>query len=142
KQPTRIVLSGRNPLPLDLNIFNDNLPGKTIIVTTQKTENVYKQIKTHNVELLIIPENQDKQISLPILLDELGKKEITSLLVEGGMTVHESFLKENLVNKIHVYLAPTFIGSLEKKRPLNGVNFYRIGRDFHFTADVEEVTYV
>ncbi|EKD72510.1 MAG: hypothetical protein ACD_45C00658G0009 [uncultured bacterium] len=142
KQPIRIILSGQKKLPLNLNIFNDKTPGRTIIVATKKTIDLVKHIKSNHVELCILPENKEKKICLPTLLDKLGQKEITSLLVEGGATVHESFFKENLVNKVHIYLSSTIIGSLDKKKHLSIKDFSKIGSDFHFIADFQEIKHV
>ena len=138
KQPIRIILSGHEPLPVDLKIFSDELPAKTIVVVTQQTIKLFKHLQSNNVEILILPENENKQISLSSLLNELGKMQITSLLVEGGMTVHESFFMENLVNKIHIYLSPAFIGTLEKKQFLQINNMTQRGNDFHFIANCKE----
>ena len=142
KQPIRIILSGHDSLPSHLKMFSGNASGKTIIAVTQKTENLFKHLSSNNVELLILPENKNKQICLHALLDELGKNEISSLLVEGGMTVHESFFRENLINKIHVYLSPILIGSFDKKKHLNLLEFSKMGNDFHFAARFSEGDHV
>lgn len=142
KQPTRIILAGHEALPSDLKVLSHPLPGKTIVAATKATQYLLKQRKHKNVEIIILPENAYQQISLPALLDELGKREITSLLVEGGMTVHESFFREDLVNKIHVYLSPLVIGSLDKKRYLNILDAASLGRDFCFTSSFKEASHV
>lgn len=143
KQPIRIILSTQCNLPPDLNVFNVNHPGKTIIATTQEVNSEFRSaIENPNVEFLVVKKNKEGQIDLPSLLDALGKREITSLLVEGGMTVHESFFKEKCVNKIQVYLAPMIIGSLEKKNMLPSFSITPIGRDYCVTASIGENNYV
>ena len=135
KHPIRIILSSGNRLPLDLKMFDTSMPAKTIIATTNDIDGKYRQLSVDkNIEILVLPKNKSGQVDLPSLLDELGKREITSLLVEGGMTVHESFFEHNLVNKVHVYLAPLIIGTLEKKKKLNQIHFSQINCDFHFVA--------
>jgi diaminohydroxyphosphoribosylaminopyrimidine deaminase / 5-amino-6-(5-phosphoribosylamino)uracil reductase len=44
------------------------------------------------------------------ILDELGKREIQSVLVEGGAGVAGKFLDAGLVNKVSVFIAPLIIG--------------------------------
>lgn len=132
KHPLRVILSTQAELPVNLNIFDPNLPGKTLIAAT--TDSL--AIHSDHIEILTLPKNNRGLVDLPSLLDELGKREITSLLVEGGNKVHESFFKENLVNKIQVYLAPTIISSLEKKYFVKNLNFSQLENDFCFTADV------
>ncbi len=142
KQPIRIVLSGHRPFPADLKLWHEDLPGKTILVVTKSNQHLFKNISNKSVEQLIIPENESHQIALPILLDELGKKNITSLLVEGGMTVHENFMQENLVNSIQVYLSPVIIGSFHQKQPLNILDFSQNGNDFILKASFKEGIHV
>src|SRR6185436_18915997 len=50
---------------------------------------------------------------LALILDELGKREIQSLLVEGGANVAGKFLDAGLVNKISFFIAPKIIGGLD-----------------------------
>jgi diaminohydroxyphosphoribosylaminopyrimidine deaminase/5-amino-6-(5-phosphoribosylamino)uracil reductase len=49
-------------------------------------------------------------LDLPAVLKELGRADITSLLVEGGGQVHASFLKQNLYDQANLFIAPIFIG--------------------------------
>lgn len=141
KQPVRIVLAGKKKLPVKLNIFT-NASSRTLIVTTKQTLHNVSHIKDSHVDLLIIPENNYQQINLPVLLDELAKLGISSLLVEGGMTVHQSFLEENLVNKIYVYLSPKLIGLFSKKKSIQIQHSYKAGEDFHFIANLKEYLHV
>lgn len=135
-QPIRVILCGQESLAADLHIFNEMLPGKTILVTTQNDFTV--SCSANHVDILVIPENQQGKISLLSLLNKLGGLEITSLLVEGGMTVHQQFFEENLVNQIHVYLAPTIIGSLAKKQTVTVKSMSLMGSDSHFMATITE----
>lgn len=137
KQPLRIVLSSTGNLPLDLKLLNGSLPGKTMVVTTHASpENWRLALQAQQVEVLVLPQNEKGQVPLLALLHYLGSKEISSLLVEGGDTVHASFFNEGLVNKIQVYLAPAIIGSLKKKQFLHKINFKQLGQDFSFSADL------
>lgn len=140
KQPTRIVISSSGDLPLHLNVFDTSL-STTIVATTNKANKDWvREIREKNIDVIILPTNNNAHVHLPSLLDELAKKEISSLLVEGGMTLLHDFFNENLVNKIQVYLAPMIIGSLKQKRRLFNVNTSTINHDFIFTADYEDIT--
>jgi len=48
--------------------------------------------------------------NLSLVLDELGRREIQSVLVEGGANVAGKFLDAGLVNKISFFIAPKIIG--------------------------------
>ncbi|MBV8993166.1 MAG: dihydrofolate reductase family protein, partial [Pseudonocardiales bacterium] len=49
-------------------------------------------------------------IDLVAMLDDLGKRKVERLMVEGGGTVHTQFLSAGLVDEIQVVIAPFFIG--------------------------------
>ncbi len=51
-----------------------------------------------------------KQIEIQDILDLLGEKQILSLFVEGGQTVHASFLQTKYFNEIVTYISPKLIG--------------------------------
>jgi diaminohydroxyphosphoribosylaminopyrimidine deaminase/5-amino-6-(5-phosphoribosylamino)uracil reductase len=139
KQPIRVILSKQGHLPAHLKLFNTPSLAKTLIATTAGVDDHWVSLmQKKEVEVLILPQDKEGKVDLMSLLDELGKREITSLLVEGGMTVHHHFFKENLINKVQVYLAPLIIGSLEKKERVVNMQFEQIDHDFYFTADYGE----
>jgi diaminohydroxyphosphoribosylaminopyrimidine deaminase/5-amino-6-(5-phosphoribosylamino)uracil reductase len=59
-------------------------------------------------------------------LDELGKRGILSLLVEGGSEVHASFFARGLVDKVHAYVAPRLIGGRDALGPVGGPGVERL----------------
>lgn len=85
---------------------------------------------------------------LSLILDELGKRGIQSLLVEGGANVAGKFLDAGLVNKATVFIAPTIIGGREAPTALGGqgaetlaqavqlrdIEITQRGRDVEFTG--------
>lgn len=143
KQPLRIILSSRGELPLNLKMFDPATPGKTMVITTDAISiSQLHAFQQKNIETIILSKNLCGQVDLSSLLLELGKRGVTSLLVEGGMKLHESFFAENLVNKIHVYLAPVIIANLKQKQFINQVNISKVDRDFYFTANYKVSSHV
>ena len=57
---------------------------------------------------------------LGAVLDQLGQREIQSLLIEGGANVAGKFLDAGLVNKISIFLAPVIIGGREAPNAIGG----------------------
>jgi len=141
KQPVRIILSSQGNLPLNSSIFAPNFPGKTIIATTVSVADHWCKTlcaQNNNIEILTLAKTSRGQVDLHSLLDELAKRSISSILVEGGMQVHHSFFEENLVNKIQVYISPVIIASLEKKRPIINFECTPISTDFYVTGHLRE----
>ncbi|WP_372369856.1 bifunctional diaminohydroxyphosphoribosylaminopyrimidine deaminase/5-amino-6-(5-phosphoribosylamino)uracil reductase RibD [Candidatus Uabimicrobium sp. HlEnr_7] len=119
KHPIRVVLDSRSGLAWDSKIFSDELPGTTILATTKKKHT------SSNVEIIVLPENENG-VCLTSLLKELGEREITSVLVEGGGSVLSSFFMQNRVNKVLAFIAPMIIGGEEAPTPVSGNGVNRI----------------
>jgi diaminohydroxyphosphoribosylaminopyrimidine deaminase/5-amino-6-(5-phosphoribosylamino)uracil reductase len=64
---------------------------------------------------------------LVAVLNELGKRELQSLLLEGGGTLAGAFLDARLVNKVTFFIAPMIIGGREATIAVSGTGAERIG---------------
>jgi diaminohydroxyphosphoribosylaminopyrimidine deaminase/5-amino-6-(5-phosphoribosylamino)uracil reductase len=114
KQPWRIVLSRSGELPRRARLFTDRFAARTMIPSEKNLE---------------------------IVLRELGEKEITSVLIEGGGEILGQALDQRLVDKVQLYLGPVLTGgpvvafpgtgaaSTEQAPRLEGVRYERIGQD-------------
>ncbi len=63
--------------------------------------------------------------NLNYLLEYLGKQGILQCIIEGGQTLQSIFLKENLIDELHIYKGNVFIGS-NGKNYLNHLNINNI----------------
>jgi diaminohydroxyphosphoribosylaminopyrimidine deaminase/5-amino-6-(5-phosphoribosylamino)uracil reductase len=113
KKAARIVLDGNLRIPLDCKLLANAKKVPVLILTSQQTlrENpqIAEKITQKGAEVLAYPEEQGRS-NLQFLLDELAKRDVAQLLVEGGPTVIASFLKEQLVDQIVVYITPKILG--------------------------------
>ncbi|HVQ36375.1 MAG TPA: bifunctional diaminohydroxyphosphoribosylaminopyrimidine deaminase/5-amino-6-(5-phosphoribosylamino)uracil reductase RibD, partial [Pyrinomonadaceae bacterium] len=57
---------------------------------------------------------------LPMILEELGKRSLESVLVEGGANVAGKFIDAGLVNKVSFFIAPIIIGGREAPIAVGG----------------------
>jgi riboflavin-specific deaminase-like protein len=55
-------------------------------------------------------------IDIRFVLDDLGKRKVERLMVEGGGMVHTQFLTAGLVDEIHLVIAPFFVGDRDAPR--------------------------
>ena len=81
RQPLRVVLDSQLRLRMSARVVGPN----TLIATTRAG-------RMGAAEVVKFPATADGRVALQPLLDELGKRGILSLLVEGGGTVHASFV--------------------------------------------------
>jgi diaminohydroxyphosphoribosylaminopyrimidine deaminase/5-amino-6-(5-phosphoribosylamino)uracil reductase len=63
---------------------------------------------------------------LAMILDELGRREIQSVLVEGGANVAGKFLDAGLVNKVSFFIAPKIIGGLDAPTAIGGLGVEKL----------------
>lgn len=99
KNPLRIVLDRNKELPESLNLFDGSQP--TLVFNSAKNE------VRNNLEFVSI--DFDKNI-LSQVMEVLYKKEIQSVIVEGGTKLLQSFIDENLWDEARVFIAERFIG--------------------------------
>lgn len=109
RDPLRIVLDSLLRLPLDAEIFSDGK--KTLVVCTGLApQDKRKLLRNRGLAVMECEGDGAGHLSLSNLLEGLGKRGISSVLVEGGAAVATSFLKENLVDQLLVIVAPKIVG--------------------------------
>jgi len=113
KKLTRIVLDNKLRIPPDCKLIATAKKIPVMILTSQQTversPEAAEAIRSKGVELLVFADTPG-QSNLYFLLDELSKRGIAQLLVEGGPKVITSFLKEQLADEICVYITPKILG--------------------------------
>jgi len=80
-----------------------------LIVSRRAPQASIRRFRTRGVTVWVDPSG-NAGISLTWLMKELARNEITSILIEGGARVVGSALRERIVDKIYVYIAPRIIG--------------------------------
>lgn len=120
RNPIRIILDSSLKISLDSNICKTSKDIKTFIATVSGDEKKIKELEGLGVEI-IKTESDNGRVNLKELMKILGEeKNIDSVYVEGGASLHASLLKEKLVNKALVYIAPKIFGGFEAKSPIAG----------------------
>lgn len=149
KSPIRVILDTNLKTPLHSNIIVDQKAPTWIIVGNQVTDSKIQEYMSQGVKILQLNEGK---IKIPDLLKLLGDRGITSLFVEGGAEVNNSFVMSRLVNQIITYIAPKLIGGKNAPTSIGGTGFSKmddvleldiksvetIGRDIKIIAGLKE----
>ncbi len=118
KQPLRVVIDTNGIIPIDSELVSDG--GSTLIVCTEMDPEKQKTLEFRGV----IVEKVMKyggQTDLTQLIEKLGQKEITSVLVEGGSRISGGFIDRGLVDKFVVFISPIVLGGSDSLGPISGV---------------------
>lgn len=115
KDPVRIILDSTLKIPFESQALRDS---NAIVVTTSKADKKrIKKLIEKDIELVVFP---SETITIPVLLKELWRRKIISVLVEGGSEVLGSFVDSKLVDKVYVFHAPIIIGGTTAKNAVGG----------------------
>lgn len=111
RNPIRIIVDSRLRTPPDARVMQDQNRAKTIIATTIHANPGKRDIlKGMGIETLVIEHDKDHRVDLAKLLVELGKKNISSVLIEGGSAIITSMLKAKLPDRVFLVVAPKIMG--------------------------------
>ena len=109
RSPTRVVVDSTLRLPLDCNVLSDGA-APTIVATTCRADACrVDAVRARGADVLVLP-GATGGVDLVALLDRLEARGVRSLLVEGGGRVITSLLRERLVRRLVVCIAPKVVG--------------------------------
>lgn len=150
--PVRVIVDSRGRTPITARVLGLESESPTIVATTPLAPaERLEQLQRAGAEILLCREKSG-QVDLRDLFWQLGRREITSVLLEGGARLNASALREGLVDKIHFFLAPKIVGGLAAPGPIGDLGIIRmkeaivikeltvekIGSDFLFTGYLRE----
>ena len=117
---TRIVLDSHGSTRPDARIFNAESEVGVIVAVTPEapTENV-NILENAGAEVITVPDAHSK-VCFKSLMEILGKREITSVLIEGGSQINGSALAAGIVDKVMCFIAPKLIGGQNAPGPIGG----------------------
>ncbi len=111
KNPLRIVLDSRLRLSLEAKVLTMQESAATIIAITGEAAPAKKRLlQEKGVETLIIDADGKRRVDWKKLLLELGRRQISSILVEGGSAIITSLLQEKLADRMVIVVAPKILG--------------------------------
>ncbi len=149
RDPLRVVVDGRLRIPAGARVLTNALAAGTLVATAKASGSKLVQMRRKGVQIETLPAGNDGRFQLRTLLRRLGRRGVSSVLLEGGADLAATALSEGVVDRIACFLAPTLIGGdgramlgslavdkLSGAIDLSGASVRRIGDDFLIEADV------
>jgi diaminohydroxyphosphoribosylaminopyrimidine deaminase/5-amino-6-(5-phosphoribosylamino)uracil reductase len=122
----RVVLDDRLRLPSCSQLAQTAREAPVLLFTSSEVESS-QQLGGLGVEIV---RSSGGARDLAAVLDELGKRELQTILLEGGGTVAGAFLDALLVNKVTFFIAPMIIGGREATIAVAGTGAAKIADAF------------
>jgi len=107
RSPLRVVLDTRLKLSEWSKLAQSAAEIPTLLFTTSAGGGA---LAACGVEIARVARDARGRPDIAAVLAELGKRGITRLLVEGGGTVHATFLDRGLADRLEVFSAPIVLG--------------------------------
>lgn len=151
RNPLRVVLDSRLRTPLEARVVAGMAEAPTLIATTAAAPPAQVEaMRRAGVEVLVL-DQAPQGVDLRALMEELGRRGVLSVLVEGGGTVNASALAAGVVDKVIALVAPRLIGGSLAATPVDGpglagvsgavrlseVRTRRLGEDISIEGKVE-----
>lgn len=130
EDPIRIIVDSRGRTPPGAKVFNpDSNAGTLIAVTANAPLAQIEALRSAGAEVLII-EQEEGRVCLRALMRELARKEITSVLIEGGGEINAAALQAGIIDKLMFFVAPKLIGGKDAPGPIGGAGIARLAETF------------
>jgi riboflavin-specific deaminase-like protein len=149
RNPMRIILDSKCRLSPTLQVFTDEYRGLTMYCHGEDQEHSVQvqQLREQGVQTIACMLGQNGQIDLPMLFATLSKEYgIASILIEGGGILMQEIIERQLMDEMHVFIAPMLIGqgkkaigaysavNLEQAFKLRTKAIMKSGNDIHIIA--------
>lgn len=121
----RIILDTNGRIPKNAKVIKQNKDKKTLLVVSEQLlPGKLAELKKLNVALLLAPvDKKTQQLDLKKLSKMLFELSICSVLIEGGSTVIDSFVRANLLDEYYCFIAPKIIGGKNSPTTVGGHGF-------------------
>jgi len=145
RDPLRVIIDPELAIPLKAKVLADT---NALIITSRRASKEKINIVREMGVGVLVRGGKSGKINFTKLVEEFGRKNITSLLIEGGGEVIGSAFDAKIVDKFILYVAPKIIGGRDAKTPVAGdgiskmtdaiklkdFSFEKVGDDFLLTG--------
>ncbi len=120
RQPLRVIVDTRGRTPPMAQALTHESTGQTLVATGPDARAEWSaSIEARGAEVLPLA-LAGEHVDLRALLEELGKRDIVTLLVEGGGVVLGAFFDAGLVDKVQAIIAPLIVGAADAPAAVAG----------------------
>lgn len=112
RDPVRVVLDSRGRTLGDAAVFHSGSKAPTLLYTTDAASIGWeREMFSVGGEVIRLPTDASGHVSLQAVLHDLASRQILSVLVEAGATIHGAFLQAHLVDQWIAFYSPLLVGT-------------------------------
>jgi diaminohydroxyphosphoribosylaminopyrimidine deaminase / 5-amino-6-(5-phosphoribosylamino)uracil reductase len=143
RQPLKVLIDSRLESPPSSKLFEE---GPVLVFAAAGHSERARVLERRGAEIVLKP-NADGKVDLHAMLTELGRRGINELHVEAGHALNGSLLREECVDELLLYFAPSLIGNdglgmwdlprideLSQQKRLSLMSVERMGEDIRVLA--------
>ena len=122
----RIVLDSTLSIPIESNVVRYKPEIYPTIIATTENASVerIREFESNNIE--IIKSGTGSRVDIIKLMPILYQKGIRRVLLEGGGNLNWSFIRENIVDEIRIFIAPWMVGGKDAVSLVEGEGFAKM----------------
>ena len=123
---TRIVVDSAASLPINSRLAETAADSPVLVAAAANAdENLCARLAAAGIEVYGCP-GQTHEARLVALLDELGRRRMTNVFVEGGSKLLGAFFDAGSIDEVHVFIAPKLAGGAAAPSPVAGAGIVRM----------------
>jgi diaminohydroxyphosphoribosylaminopyrimidine deaminase/5-amino-6-(5-phosphoribosylamino)uracil reductase len=136
---TRIILDSMASLPSFSQLVRTSPQVPTMIVTgPEAPEKDLRRLASAGCEVLPFasPSRYERLLQL---LDELGRRRMTNVLVEGGSNLLGSLFDARQIDEVHAFIAPKLFGGQKARSPIRGAGIEQVAEALKVSGEQIEI---
>jgi diaminohydroxyphosphoribosylaminopyrimidine deaminase / 5-amino-6-(5-phosphoribosylamino)uracil reductase len=118
RQPLRVLVDSSGRTPASGRLFDRTAP--LLVATSDRAGAARERWATAGAEVLALPAGRDGRVSLRALMEALGGRGVQDVLIEGGAELAWSSVREAVVDRLVLYLAPKLAGGRNAPSAIGG----------------------
>jgi diaminohydroxyphosphoribosylaminopyrimidine deaminase/5-amino-6-(5-phosphoribosylamino)uracil reductase len=118
--PIRVVVDSNLRLPLSARVLTVDSESGIIVVTTGNADDGrIAELEKAGADVVVVPA-VGGQVNLQEMVAELGRIGLQSILLEGGASLAAAALRQCIVDRVAIFIAPKLLGGNDGKMLFNG----------------------
>jgi diaminohydroxyphosphoribosylaminopyrimidine deaminase/5-amino-6-(5-phosphoribosylamino)uracil reductase len=145
----KVILDAQLRISRTARVFQTSPYTPVLIFCRERASDAHRaELERLGAEVVSVPGSGD-WLDLRVVLEELGRRDVLGVLVEGGSKIHWSFLSNTLVDKFYFIIAPIVLGGENSIPSVGGKGYaaveespkFKISRCFSVGPDIVLETY-